>query len=133
VRAFSGPLHEAGGSEHMSLQAGVTELRQAVQHVETGSRLVVESERHAQPKLTDLMWEALRSRHYSRRTEQTYCQRVKRFIRFHGVRHPAQMTCSRKEGLMPIRIKSRDKPARWLQAATIQGHGLEFIPLPGAS
>jgi integron integrase len=37
------------------------------------------------------MREALRSRHYSRRTEQTYCQWVKRFIFFHKVRHPVEM------------------------------------------
>ena len=43
------------------------------------------------PKLLDQMREALRSRHYSRRTEQTYCQWVKRYIHFHRVRHPAEM------------------------------------------
>jgi integron integrase len=43
------------------------------------------------PKLLDQMREALRSRHYSRRTEQTYCQWVKRCIHFHHVRHPAEM------------------------------------------
>jgi site-specific recombinase XerD len=37
------------------------------------------------------MREALRSRHYSRRTEETYCQWVKRYIHFHHVRHPAEM------------------------------------------
>lgn len=44
------------------------------------------------PKLLDQMREALRSRHYSRRTEQTYCHWVKRFIYFHNVRHPAEMS-----------------------------------------
>jgi len=34
---------------------------------------------------------ALRARHYSRRTEQAYRLWVRRFIRFHGVRHPADM------------------------------------------
>lgn len=43
------------------------------------------------PKLLDQLREALRSRHYSRRTEQTYCHWVKRFIFFHHVRHPADM------------------------------------------
>jgi hypothetical protein len=38
------------------------------------------------PKLLDQLREALRSRHYSRRTEQTYCHWVKRFIYFHHVR-----------------------------------------------
>ncbi len=43
------------------------------------------------PKLLDQLRESLRSRHYSRRTEQTYCQWVKRFIFFHHVRHPVEM------------------------------------------
>lgn len=43
------------------------------------------------PKLLDRLREALRARHYSRRTEQTYCLWVKRFIYFHNVRHPAEM------------------------------------------
>jgi site-specific recombinase XerD len=43
------------------------------------------------PKLLDQMREAMRSRHYSRRTEQTYSLWVKRFIYFHNVRHPAEM------------------------------------------
>jgi len=43
------------------------------------------------PKLLDQMREALRSRHYSRRTEQTYCHWVKRYVHFHNVRHPAEM------------------------------------------
>jgi len=42
-------------------------------------------------KLLDQFREALRTRHYSRRTEQTYCQWVKRFIYFHKMRHPAKM------------------------------------------
>ena len=45
----------------------------------------------AKPKLLDRLREALRSRHYSRKTEQTYRHWVKRFIYFHNVRHPAQM------------------------------------------
>jgi integron integrase len=44
-----------------------------------------------QRKLLDLMREALRSRHYSERTEQAYCLWVRRFILFHKLRHPADM------------------------------------------
>jgi integron integrase len=40
----------------------------------------------------DEMREALRSRHYSKRTEQAYCLWVKRYIHFHNYRHPAEMT-----------------------------------------
>ncbi|MDI6713112.1 MAG: integron integrase [Anaerosomatales bacterium] len=34
---------------------------------------------------------ALRARHYSERTEAAYCLWVKRFVRFHGMRHPAEL------------------------------------------
>ena len=43
------------------------------------------------PRLMDQLRQALRSRHYARRTEQTYCQWVRRFIHFHNIRHPAEM------------------------------------------
>jgi integron integrase len=43
------------------------------------------------PKLLDRLHEALRSRHYSRRTDQTYCLWVKRYIYFHKLRHPEQV------------------------------------------
>ncbi len=43
------------------------------------------------PKLLDQLREALRSSHYSRRAEQTYCHWVKRYVHFHNVRHPAEM------------------------------------------
>jgi integron integrase len=47
--------------------------------------------RDSKPKLMDQLRESLRARHYSRRTEQTYCSWVKRFIFFHNVRHPEKM------------------------------------------
>jgi len=43
------------------------------------------------PKLLDLLRDSLRARHYSRRTEATYAQWVRRFIYFHKVRHPQEM------------------------------------------
>ena len=43
------------------------------------------------PKRLDQLRQALRARHYSRRTEQTYCRWVRRHIFFHNVRHPAEM------------------------------------------
>jgi len=42
-------------------------------------------------KLLSKMREALRVRNYSRRTEQTYVMWVKRFTRFHDLRHPSEM------------------------------------------
>ena len=43
------------------------------------------------PKLLDQVRETLRARHYSLRTEQAYIQWVKRYILFHGKRHPQEM------------------------------------------
>jgi len=37
------------------------------------------------------MRDELRARHYAMRTEQAYCQWVRRFVRFHQMRHPADM------------------------------------------
>lgn len=43
------------------------------------------------PKLLDRMREALRVRRYSLRTEEAYVDWVRRFILFHGKRHPREM------------------------------------------
>ncbi len=45
----------------------------------------------AKPKLLDRLAQALRSRRYSQRTEQTHGHWVRRFIFFHHTRHPAEM------------------------------------------
>jgi len=43
------------------------------------------------PKLLDRMRQVLRTKHYSYRTEQAYVGWVRRFILFHGKRHPQEM------------------------------------------
>lgn len=43
------------------------------------------------PKLLDRVRERIRFKHYSLRTEDSYVQWIKRFILFHGKRHPAEM------------------------------------------
>jgi integron integrase len=43
------------------------------------------------PKLLDQVREAIRTRHYSPRTEKSYVHWIKRLIFFHGKRHPAEM------------------------------------------
>lgn len=42
-------------------------------------------------KLLDQLRERVRMLHYSRRTEQAYLYWSRAFIRFHGLRHPAEM------------------------------------------
>lgn len=43
------------------------------------------------PKLLDEVRQAIRTRHYSYRTEKAYVHWIKRFIFFHNKRHPAEM------------------------------------------
>jgi integron integrase len=43
------------------------------------------------PRLLDRVRAAIRARHYSRRTEDAYVAWVRRFVLFHGKRHPAEM------------------------------------------
>jgi Phage integrase, N-terminal SAM-like domain len=45
------------------------------------------------PRLLDLVRTALQTRHYSRKTEKTYVAWIRRFILFHGKRHPRDMGC----------------------------------------
>ena len=55
--------------------------------------LVVEPEqsRGKGKKLLDRVRDACRVKHYSIRTERAYCNWIERFIRFHRMRHPAEM------------------------------------------
>ena len=40
------------------------------------------------PRLIELFRAAMRSRHYSRRTEKSYWFWIRWFIRYHGMQHP---------------------------------------------
>jgi len=46
---------------------------------------------HKPKKLLDRVRDVMRLKHYSIRTEQTYCDWIVRFIRFHGKRHPSEL------------------------------------------
>src|SRR5438094_5108132 len=46
---------------------------------------------YPKPRLLDRVREAVRARHYSRRTEKAYIHWIKRYILFHDKRHPAEM------------------------------------------
>jgi integron integrase len=43
------------------------------------------------PRLLDRVRAAIRLRHYSLRTEEAYVGWIRRYIRFHGIRHPDEM------------------------------------------
>ncbi len=44
------------------------------------------------PRLLDQVRQAIRTRHYSPRTEETYVGWIKRFIFYHNKRHPAEIS-----------------------------------------
>jgi site-specific recombinase XerD len=48
-------------------------------------------EKRVHPRLLDRVREALRARHCSRRTEKAYVAWIRRYILFHGKRHPAEL------------------------------------------
>jgi hypothetical protein len=43
------------------------------------------------PKLLDRLRQTMRMNRYSPRTETAYVDWIKRYIRFHGIRHPQEM------------------------------------------
>jgi hypothetical protein len=43
------------------------------------------------PRLLDRVRDAVRTLHYSRRTEEAYIAWIRRYILFHGKRHPVEM------------------------------------------
>src|SRR5690606_6233344 len=45
----------------------------------------------SKPKLLDEVRRLIRTKHYSKRTEEAYCDWIRRFVLFHGKRHPKEM------------------------------------------
>ena len=54
----------------------------------------------AQPRLLDRVRERIRVKHYSIRTEQAYVDWIRRFILFHGKRHPQEMGAPEVEAFL---------------------------------
>ena len=52
------------------------------------------------PKLLDRLRAAVRVKHYSYSTEQSYVAWARRYIRFHGLRHPAQLGAEHVEAFL---------------------------------
>ena len=52
------------------------------------------------PKLLEQVRHRIRAKHYSLRTEDTYVHWIKRFIVFHGKRHPADMGAGEVEAFL---------------------------------
>jgi integron integrase len=52
------------------------------------------------PRLLDMLRQQIRYRHYSLRTEEAYVHWVRAFIRFHQLRHPAEMAQQEVEAFL---------------------------------
>ena len=69
------------------------------------------------PRLLDLVRERIRAKHFSYRTEKTYLAWIKRFIRFHRLRHPAEMGGAEVEAfLTDLAVQGRVSAATQNQA-----------------
>ena len=62
----------------------------------------------AKPRLLDQMRQVIRVKHYSIRTEKTYLSWVKHFIRWSGMRHPADMGAPEIEAFLSMLANHRD-------------------------
>lgn len=60
-----------------------------------------------EPRLLDQVRAAIRYRHYSLRTEETYVAWIRRFILFHHKRHPAGMGPHEVEGFLSFLASER--------------------------
>lgn len=67
---------------------------------ESASNDVPSSDAPRPPRLLDQVRALIRTRHYSIRTEQTYLHWIKRFILFHGKRHPSTMGAAEVEAFL---------------------------------
>jgi integron integrase len=85
------------------------------------SEAEAEAEGVARPRLLDRVREGIRVRHYSLRTEQAYVGWVRRFILFHGKRHPADL------GKLEVERFLTDLAVRGKVAASTQNQALAAL------
>jgi site-specific recombinase XerD len=65
----------------------------------------------ASPRLLDQVRDAIRRRHYSPRTEETYVHWVRRFIYFHDKRHPRELGAAEVTAFLNHLARDRDVAA----------------------
>jgi len=77
-------------------------------------------------KLVDQVRDAIRLKHYSIRTEEAYVNWIKRYIFFHGVRHPAEMGAAEVEAflthLSPAKGQRWQNNNRFTNLVLLHGH-----------
>lgn len=60
------------------------------------------------PKLLDQLKRCIRDKHYSLRTEEVYVYWARWFIRFHGLRHPAEMGATEVKAFLSYLVTERN-------------------------
>ena len=63
------------------------------------------------PRLLDPVRDSIRLKHYSLRTEETYVHWIKRFIHFHGKRHPRELRAPEVTAFLNHLVKNRNVAA----------------------
>ena len=85
-------------------------------------------------RLLDQVRERIRYKHYSLRTEQAYVQWVRRFVKWHGLRHPRDMGPLEIEGFLAMLANERRVAAsthnQALSALLFLYHGVLGMDLP---
>ncbi len=82
------------------------------------------------PRLLDRVRAACRVRHYSLRTEQCYVHWIRRFVWFHGLRHPQEMGAAEINAFLTY-LAVGNSPAPRAKERPGEG-GLRTLPLPAA-
>ena len=89
-----------------------------------------------EPRFLDRVRTAVRTRHYSRRTEEAYIGWTKRFILFHRKRHPATMGAGEVNAFLLHLVESNVSASTQAQALSalvfLYRHVLDD-PLPSGS
>jgi integrase len=73
------------------------------------------------PRLLDRVRQALRRTHYAMRTEEAYVAWIRRFILFHGTRHPQEL------GLPAVKAFLTDRAVTQQVAASTQNQALRAL------
>jgi integrase len=82
-----------------------------------GASCVAEDMVTRKPRLLDAVRDAIRVRHYSRRTERAYVGWIRRYILFHDKRHPAEMGAQEvSRYLSSLAVHGRVSPSTQNQA-----------------
>jgi len=86
------------------------------------------------PRLLALLRRAIRVRHYSRRTEDSYVSWVRRFVRFCGMRHPLELAEREVERFLTslaveggVSASTQNQALAALVAALLYGSGLRLL------